>query len=232
MYGSDMGTLSVDMYYNGTWHNSISVSWDGTSATSISGDQGQTWHQATADVSAAVGYSDVQFRFHSTTVNESATYGDMAIDDFSISGTSSCTYPTTQADAFAATPYETSIDLSWTRGTGDNVIVLAHEGSAVDSDPVDGVSYTANATFGSGTQIGGGNYVVYDGSSKSVTVTGLTANTNYYFAIYEYNSSGPCYLTPALTGNKLTLPAQPSAITGATDVCENDVETYSVTDVA
>ena len=234
MYGSNIGTLSVDMYYNGSWHNSISVSWDGTSATSISGDQGQMWHQATADVSAAVGYSDVQFRFHSTTLNSSATYGDMSIDDFSISGTAvaTCTYPTTQANTFAATPYETTIDLSWTRGTGDNVIVLAHEGAPVDSDPVDGVSYTANATFGSGTQIGGGNYVVYDGSSTGVTVTGLTANTNYYFAIYEYNSSGPCYLTPALTGNKLTLPAQPSAITGATDVCENDVETYSVTDVA
>ena len=82
---------------------------------------------------------------------------------------------------------ETSVDLSWTKGNGNNVIVLAHEGSAVDANPVSGTTYTDNTVFGSGTEIGIGNFVVYDANtnSPSVTVTGLTANTTYYFAVYE-----------------------------------------------
>jgi len=55
-----------------------------------------------------------------------------------------CVVPSTQASDFASTPYETSIDLTWTRGDGDNVLVLIHEAAAVDSDPVSGTSYTAD----------------------------------------------------------------------------------------
>ena len=65
-------------------------------------------------------------------------------------------------------------------------------------------SYPADAAFGSGTQIGTGNFVVYNGSETSVNITALTSGTAYYFAIYEYNSASNCYLTPALTGNATT----------------------------
>ena len=117
-----------------------------------------------------------------------------------------CTTPTTQASNFSAVPDTYAIDLSWTRGDGTKILVVAHEGSAVDSDPVSGTNYTANSTFGSGDQIGTGNYVVYSGTGQNVTVTGLNPNTTYYFALYEYNdTSGVCYLTPGLSGNATTL---------------------------
>jgi uncharacterized protein (DUF2147 family) len=73
------------------------------------------------------------------------------------------------------------IDLTWTRGDGTNVIILAKAGGAVDSDPVSGTAYTANATFGSGTQIGTGNYVIYNATGTSMSVTGLSGGITYYF---------------------------------------------------
>ena len=156
---------------------------------------------------------------------------DGEVEDYTVNVVSGvCTYPTTQASNFSSTPAETTMDISWTSGNGDAVIVVAHEAGAVNQDPIDGTTYTANAAFGSGTQIGTGNYVVYDGTGTSVNVTGLTANTTYHFAVYEYSSSGNCYLTPGLTGNDLTLPAQPSAIVGSTTPCQGSSQTYSVTD--
>ncbi|NOZ34430.1 MAG: T9SS type A sorting domain-containing protein [Chlorobi bacterium] len=124
-----------------------------------------------------------------------------------------CVTPSTQTSAFSASAASSSsIDLSWTRGDGDNVIILAHEAASVDSDPAGGTSYTANAIFGSGTQIGTGNYVVYIGTGNAVTVTGLTSNTAYYFAAYEFNNTDVCYLTPGVTANAAT-PSTPPSIT-------------------
>lgn len=121
-----------------------------------------------------------------------------------------CVTPTTQANNFTATATSSStIDLSWSRGDGDYVIILAHEGSAVDADPVSGTTYTANSTFGSGSQIGTGNYVVYIGSNVSTTVSGLNPSTQYYFEIYEFYDSGKCYLTPGATTNATTSAASP-----------------------
>lgn len=88
---------------------------------------------------------------------------------------------------------------------GDDIIVLAHAGAAVDADPVNGQTYFGNAAFGSGSQIGTGNYVVYIGTGTSVSVTSLTANTTYHFAAYSFNSGSKCYNTtnPA-TGSGMT----------------------------
>lgn len=98
--------------------------------------------------------------------------------------------PSTQATTITfPNRTKSSIELSWTSGNGANRVVVAHEGAAVDSNPVDGTAYTANSTFGSGTQIGTGNYVVYSGSGNSVTVTGLKTNTTYHFRVYEFNGS-------------------------------------------
>ena len=127
--------------------------------------------------------------------------------------------PTLQASAVVfSNVTATSMTVGFTKGDAANTgrIVLIKAGGAVDSDPVDGTSYTASATFGSGTQIGTGNYVVYSSTGASVSVTGLTANTNYYVAVYEYNSTGApsnfLTITPA-TGGQITLVTAPSAPT-------------------
>ena len=81
------------------------------------------------------------------------------------------------------------ITVNWvtgSSGTARNVIVVMKAGSAVNADPVDGTTYNNSAAFGSGTQIGTGNYVVYKGTGTSIAVTGLSANTTYYVKVYAF----------------------------------------------
>ncbi|TDR24678.1 choice-of-anchor D domain-containing protein [Flavobacterium cheniae] len=132
----------------------------------------------------------------------------LAIDDLNVSWTvpAGCSAPTTQASVFTSSSIaETTATTGWTRGNGDNVLVVARLGGAVNADPVSGTTYTANAAFGSGTQIGTGNFVVYNGTGNSVNLTALTAGTTYHFAVYEYNNTGNCYNLVELVGNFTTL---------------------------
>ncbi|UPT69062.1 MAG: hypothetical protein M0D57_10775 [Sphingobacteriales bacterium JAD_PAG50586_3] len=115
-----------------------------------------------------------------------------------------CSPPSVQASGQnTPTINSTNATIAWTgNGNGDaGVIVVVRQGSAVNADPVNTTTYTANTAFGIGSQIGTGNYVAYIGSGSSVNVTGLLPNTAYHYAIYTYNSSGPCYMTPAAIGN-------------------------------
>ena len=132
------------------------------------------------------------------------------IDDISWDPYISCVSPTTQATTFtssAITP--TTATIGWTRGNGNNVLVVARATSAVNADPASGTIYTANAAFGSGTQIGTGNFVVYNGALSTLNLTGLTSGTTYHFALYEYNTASTCYNTVELFGNFTTTIAPP-----------------------
>lgn len=116
-----------------------------------------------------------------------------------------CTPPNLQASNFSATninsPTSGNATINWTRGNGNNVLVVVRAGTAVTTDPTSGTPYTANTIFGSaGTQLGAG-YVVYNGNGSSVNISGLSENTIYYVAIYEYNNTGICYKKPSLAGN-------------------------------
>ncbi len=130
-------------------------------------------------------------------------------EDYKINIIGGCTPPTTQATSFSSSAIaNTTMTVGWTRGNGDRVIVVARAGSA-PTDPTSGTSYTANAAYGSGTACGGG-FVVYDGTGTSLNLTGLTSETTYYFAVYEYFTTGACYLLTELTGNATTLACTPT----------------------
>ena len=60
-----------------------------------------------------------------------------------------CTPPSTQATNFSSnTVTENSMNISFTRGDGDGgVLVLAKSGSAVDSDPISGTTYSSSLIF-------------------------------------------------------------------------------------
>jgi len=118
---------------------------------------------------------------------------------------STCTLPTTKATSFTSSAFtNNSMTIGWTRGNGNSVLVVAKSGSAVNGNPADGTSYTASSIFGNGTQIGTGNYVVYNGTGTSLNLSSLTKGTAYHYAIYEYNTAANCYMTTALLGNATT----------------------------
>ena len=95
-------------------------------------------------------------------------------------------------------------DITWTRGDGNNVLIVVREGDLVDAIPVQGQSYSSSTIYGDPTaELGTGNYVVYNGSATSVTVTSLTLATSYHVRAFEYNGSGGTenYLTTTAAGN-------------------------------
>jgi hypothetical protein len=116
-----------------------------------------------------------------------------------------CLPPTTQATLPSTSAITaSSATLSWTSGNGTaGDFVILNQNTAVATNPTQNTSYTANAAFGLGSLIGTGR-VVYAGNAGSVNITGLAVNTTYHYAIYTYNSAGPCYKTPALIGSFTT----------------------------
>ena len=94
---------------------------------------------------------------------------------------------------------KTSMNISYSRGDGDALLVLARKDLPIVDLPVDGTNYTASTTFGSGTNIGSNTYVVYNGTGNEFSLSGLEHTTDYHLAFYEYSSADNCYqLNPAL----------------------------------
>ncbi len=79
-------------------------------------------------------------------------------------------------------------EISWNPPTSscyDEVLIICTEGSSTSATPSgDGSSYTANSTFGSGSEITTDEYVVFKGTSSSVTITSLTNGLTYYATIF------------------------------------------------
>jgi hypothetical protein len=88
----------------------------------------------------------------------------------------------------------TSVTFNWTSGNGDKRMVIARETDPVNVFPMDGIDYTANSTYGTSVIAGSDNYIVYNGTGNSVTVTGLNPAKTYHFRVMEYNQN-------ASTGN-------------------------------
>lgn len=90
--------------------------------------------------------------------------------------------------------------LNWKNGDGVYRIVVARANSTVVSSPANGFNYIANQAFGFGSMIGPSEFVVYNGTGSSVTVTNLTENNIYHFRIFEYGCTKN-YLTLYSSGN-------------------------------
>lgn len=137
--------------------------------------------------------------------------------------TGSFTTPATPTNASSNLIFQSiegnSMRLNWTSGNGQRRIIVARAGSAVTATPTDGIDYTHNASFGSGDDLGGGQFVVYDGITSFGDITGLNPATIYHYRIYEYNGTGvnTSYLTGTFaSGNQTTLVAPVTPTSGIT----------------
>lgn len=214
----------------------VTVTWD-----NVTGETGFGIWRHTADVSgsaACIGsvVADV-LTYDDTTAAAGTPYyywvratnsTSASLSDFSASDTGMKTLsePTTAASAILFGNLDTtSYTVSWTRGNGDYVLVVARQGAA-PADPTDSVVYGANATLGLGDATAAGSFVVYKGTGTNVTVTGLSAGTEYTFAVYEFNGDAtPNYRThDEPTASRHTLAAEPNtqasgiAVTGTNEV--------------
>jgi hypothetical protein len=115
---------------------------------------------------------------HST--DYSATSGNRWAVDFASSDPNNPT-------GFSATPVTVSrIDLSWGKNpSGDNVMVAWNTSAAFG---------TPSGTYSVGGSIPGGGTVLYNGSATSVSHTGLSAGTKYFYKAWSVRS-GPSYTT-------------------------------------
>ncbi|MEO5892734.1 MAG: serine hydrolase domain-containing protein [Ferruginibacter sp.] len=83
----------------------------------------------------------------------------------------------------------TTVTVNWTNGNGGGRMLVVKPDSAVNAFPLDGNDYTGNASLGAGMAIGNNNYIAYNGTGNSLTVTGLTAGKSYHFRVIEYNKN-------------------------------------------
>lgn len=180
-------TLAVQYSTDGVTYNTVSNITIGT-----------TW--ALSSVSLPVGAENIanlRIRFEIVTNNNSSN--NFRIDDFKVTGdpVAACSEPTVQPSAVSASAIGmNSMTISWTNGNGANRLVVVKPISNPSFAPIDGTSYTANSVYGQGSSVGYG-WVVYNGTGTSVNVTGLTANTAYYFLIYEFNCTNYDTIAPA-----------------------------------
>lgn len=101
----------------------------------------------------------------------------------------------------------TSLTLKWTKGNGEGRYVIAREATAVNKIPNDSINYFSNNAFGSGDDLGSGNFLVYNGTADSVSLTGLKSGVTYHFAVHEYNGDPLLrrVMSSAGTGSTATL---------------------------
>jgi hypothetical protein len=214
MEQADYVRVEISLDGGTTWSNELEVRgpncggcanarWDytatGVASTAYDGDNTPSVFNASAGGTIADGHSTVrvsipdastQARIRITMLNNS-TGERWTIDDVKLLATSCVcnplSEPTVNASSISATATCTSVTIDFTRGNGNSVIVVMSDNCPIGNDPIDQTNYTASSFYGSGSTIGAGNYVVYNGAGNSVSVSGLTQGTSYCFKIYEYN---------------------------------------------
>jgi hypothetical protein len=131
------------------------------------------------------------------------------------------------------------ITCNFTPGNGANKVVFVRAATSPAFSPTDGVGYVPNTTFGIGSDLGGGNYCVFDGNGSGVTVSGLMSNSSYVFSVYEYNGVMNCQYNyiPNTIGNSAAqatnnIPPTLTAISNPASVCESSgLQTVNLTGI-
>ncbi len=122
-----------------------------------------------------------------------------------------------------------SATISWANGGGRRRLVVVKEGSAIDAVPSNNSGFEPNKTFDEGTEVGTGNYIVYAGGANTTTISGLTADTEYYVQVFEMNG---------IPGSEIILTTGAPTISFTTEgppvfwTLENGTLTFTKTDYA
>ncbi len=223
--GTNSAGFSIQMYYStdgGTWTTAgsdflTSFAADATTAGYASAP-GVTSSVSNKTLTVSVASGSVIYLAwnYAVTSGTTTTYSQaLALDNVSITGLSTSAAPTTQASSIVFSSVQTSqMTASWTNGNGAGRIVKMNTTNSFTS-PTDGATYTGNSVYS-----GSGEQVMYAGVGNTLTVTGLTASTTYYFKVYEYNGTGSNtkYQTAAATNNPNSQTTAAVVISAASDI--------------
>jgi hypothetical protein len=205
----------------GVYYSFEGIIWQTIPAASFTNNTAGVFITRTVDfssVTAINNFTEIYFKIATVFTSPGAVYtptttgstyagaGTIAYDRITVKGnTINCgTMPTTKATPlhhFRSEPTYESFKFS--RGNGAGAIVLMKANSTVDAPPVDGISYLPNTSFGTGAQVGNGNFIVHkstDAEENYFSVNNLIAGQIYGYAIYEYSSAGNCYSPTPTTG--------------------------------
>jgi hypothetical protein len=226
--GTNSAGFSIQMYYStdgSTWTSAGSNFLTGFAADAATAGYasapGATSSviNKTLTVSVASGSLIYLAWNYAVTSGTTTTYSQaLALDNVSITGLSTSAAPTTQASSITFSSVQTSqMTASWTNGNGAGRIVKMNTANSFTA-PADGNTYTGNSVYS-----GSGEQVIYAGTGNSLTVTGLSASTAYYFKVYEYNGtgSGTKYQTADATNNPNSQTTAAVVISAASDIIAN-----------
>lgn len=130
--------------------------------------------------------------------------------------------PSQQTPSVSALPLNSSsAQINAGFGTGEFRLIVIRKNSPVTDVPVDGIQYTVNPVFGSGSDLGNNSYAVRNFSGQ---ISGLEPNTTYYVKVFEYNGTGiyTRYLIANAPSTSFTTPD------ASTDIYEPLVQATSV----
>ncbi|MFQ6603639.1 beta strand repeat-containing protein, partial [Flavobacterium sp. C3NV] len=150
-------------------------------------------------------------------LNDMATANYESNNNISVFRNNPLFAPTVQATNVTFTNTTgTTTTISWTNGNGSSRAVFMYAGASGSTPlPLNFTTYTANAAFATGAQVGtSGWYCVYNGTDATAIVTALTPVTEYQVMVVEYNGSIPgneMYQTATSTGN-------PAAVTAPNNI--------------
>ncbi|RLF51328.1 MAG: hypothetical protein DRN24_05155, partial [Thermoplasmata archaeon] len=112
------------------------------------------------------------------------------------SSDSEYTLPADITNFDAKEPTPTSINISWTKGSGGDKTVIRRSTSGYPASPTDGVE-------------------VYNGTGTWYNDTGLAPNTVYYYSAWAYDSDSGYFSANPAQDTETTLVGSPSVITNA-----------------
>jgi hypothetical protein len=121
-------------------------------------------------------------RWRGDDVSGSGARDEFALDDIIVSTTAST--PPDDPTTFSSIAISSDqIDLSWTKNTDNDNVMVAYTLDGIFGVPLNGTNYNANDII-----LGGGE-VIYNGPLISFSHTGLASNTQYFYCAWSVDGS-------------------------------------------
>lgn len=166
--------------FNNWWHTGAL---DGTATVIVRTNNGFTWavllNKRIIDASANAFWSDFD-NLPWNCISTATGYPSWDLMDLPVEDSQNLSFNNITSN---------SVNISWESGDGDFQMLVARENGLIQNFPLDGTTYTANAAFGSGDDLGEGCFVVYSGSENACSVSGLNPASSYSFRLIDFNQS-------------------------------------------